>query len=143
MFALYTLGGMAPSFQDHGTSARFPFPFTFDRLDPFYEGPLRYGQIFNLRANSRATRSLCGPCYQWKGASTSLVRSFSLLIFPCDIFCPLASGSADKTIKLWKQHKCLRTYHGHKDAVRTLALLTDIGFASGSNDRSVYGYYSS
>ena len=51
---------------------------------------------------------------------------------------PLPSGSADKTIKLWRQHKCLRTYHGHKDAVRTLALLTDVGFASGSNDRSVY-----
>src|SRR5712691_10907282 len=51
---------------------------------------------------------------------------------------PLSPGSADKTIKLWRQHKCLRTYHGHKDAVRTLALLTDIGFASGSNDRFVY-----
>ena len=50
------------------------------------------------------------------------------------IMCP---GSADKTIKLWRQQKCLRTYHGHKDAVRSLALISDIGFASASNDRLV------
>lgn len=58
--------------------------------------------------------------------------------FHVPVWYPLAPGSADKTIKLWRQHKCLRTYHGHKDAVRTLALLTDIGFASGSNDRFVH-----
>lgn len=47
------------------------------------------------------------------------------------------SGSADKTIKMWRQHKAIRTFAGHKDAVRGLALVTDIGFASCSNDRSV------
>ena len=47
-------------------------------------------------------------------------------------------GSADKTIKLWKQHKAVRTFTGHKDAVRGLALVTDIGFASCSNDRRVH-----
>ena len=63
----------------------------------------------------------------------------SLFTFHVPVRHPLSPGSADKTIKLWRQHKCLRTYHGHKDAVRALALLTDIGFASGSNDRFVYG----
>jgi phospholipase A-2-activating protein len=47
----------------------------------------------------------------------------------------LSSGSADKTIKLWQEHKNVRTYRGHQDAVRGLALITDIGFASCSNDR--------
>ena len=47
------------------------------------------------------------------------------------------AGSADNTIKLWKQHKNVRTYPGHTQAVRGLALITDIGFASCSNDRCV------
>ena len=44
-------------------------------------------------------------------------------------------GSADKTIKLWQNHKALHTFTGHSDAVRGLALIPDIGFASCSNDR--------
>lgn len=50
------------------------------------------------------------------------------------------TGSADKTIKLWQQHKVLRTFSGHQDAVRGLALVPDIGFASCSNDRYVFWY---
>jgi phospholipase A-2-activating protein len=45
------------------------------------------------------------------------------------------AGSADKTIKLWQKHKALHTFTGHQDAVRGLALIPDIGFASCSNDR--------
>ncbi|EEB86705.1 hypothetical protein MPER_16240, partial [Moniliophthora perniciosa FA553] len=44
------------------------------------------------------------------------------------------TGSADKTIKLWKQHKLISTFKGHTDAVRGLALLPELGFASCSND---------
>lgn len=44
-------------------------------------------------------------------------------------------GSADRTIKLWQEHKCMQTFTGHTDAVRGLALMPDIGFASCSNDR--------
>ena len=44
-------------------------------------------------------------------------------------------GSADKRIKLWKRNSVVRTFDGHSDAVRGLALVTDIGFASCSNDR--------
>jgi phospholipase A-2-activating protein len=43
-------------------------------------------------------------------------------------------ASADKTIKLWKEHKSVLTFTGHTDAVRGLALMPDIGFASCSND---------
>jgi phospholipase A-2-activating protein len=46
-------------------------------------------------------------------------------------------GSADKIIKHWVQHKCVRDFTGHTDAVRGLALVPDIGFASCSNDRYV------
>ena len=56
---------------------------------------------------------------------------------PADIGIP---GSADKTIKLWKQQKAVRTFAGHKDAVRGLALVTDIGFASCSNDGQVHSH---
>jgi phospholipase A-2-activating protein len=45
----------------------------------------------------------------------------------------LRTGSADKTIKRWVGSKCVRTYEGHTDVVRGLALITDIGFASCSN----------
>ncbi len=47
----------------------------------------------------------------------------------------LPPGSADKTIKVWKQHKCIKTITGHTGVVRGLALIPDIGFASCSNDR--------
>ena len=47
-------------------------------------------------------------------------------------------GSADKMIKLWRENKAIRTFTGHKDVVRGLALVTDIGFASCSNDRQVH-----
>lgn len=47
----------------------------------------------------------------------------------------LCAGSADKTIKLWEKHKAVQTFNGHQDAVRGLALVPDIGFASCSNDR--------
>ena len=46
-------------------------------------------------------------------------------------------ASADKTIKYWVQHKAMRTYEGHRDAVRGLALVPHVGFASCSNDRFV------
>lgn len=45
------------------------------------------------------------------------------------------SGSADNTIKLWHGNKAVRTYTGHTQAVRGLALIPDIGFASCANDR--------
>lgn len=45
------------------------------------------------------------------------------------------AGSADKTIRLWVQHKTMRTFRGHTDAVRGLALLPSVGFASCANDR--------
>lgn len=33
MFVLYTSGGMVPSFQGHGTSARFSLPLAFNQAD--------------------------------------------------------------------------------------------------------------
>ncbi|KAL0067083.1 WD repeat protein Lub1 [Marasmius tenuissimus] len=44
------------------------------------------------------------------------------------------AGSADKTIKLWNTHKLITTFTGHRDAVRGLALIPELGFASCSND---------
>ncbi|KAF7363941.1 Phospholipase A-2-activating protein [Mycena sanguinolenta] len=40
------------------------------------------------------------------------------------------TASADKTIKLWQQHKVIHTFGGHNGVVRSLALIPDIGFAS-------------
>jgi phospholipase A-2-activating protein len=47
------------------------------------------------------------------------------------------TASADKTIRLWEQSKQVKQYTGHTDAVRGLALVPNIGFASCSNDRFV------
>jgi phospholipase A-2-activating protein len=47
------------------------------------------------------------------------------------------TASADKTIRLWEQSKQVHRYNGHTDAVRGLALVPNIGFASCSNDRFV------
>lgn len=49
--------------------------------------------------------------------------------------CLITVGSADKTIKLWKEQKNIQTFTGHTDAVRGLCTIPDIGFASCSNDR--------
>ena len=48
------------------------------------------------------------------------------------------TASADRTIKLWSGEKCERTYTGHADVVRDLALVGDVGcFLSCSNDSTV------
>ena len=44
-------------------------------------------------------------------------------------------GAADNTIKLWDHQKNVKTFNGHTQAVRGLAVIPDIGFASCSNDR--------
>ena len=48
----------------------------------------------------------------------------------------LASGSADKTIKIWDvtSGKCVRTLEGHKHAVVSLQVLGNNQLASGSGD---------
>lgn len=46
--------------------------------------------------------------------------------------------SADKTVKLWSKDKEIRTFVGHLDVVRSLALLPDgVGFISTSNDGTI------
>ncbi len=75
------------------------------------------------------------PGYRWRPI---LDRSVTLVSIACALIDGGTwEGSADNTIKLWKQHKNVRTYPGHTQAVRGLALITDIGFASCSNDRYV------
>ena len=49
-------------------------------------------------------------------------------------------GSADMTIKMWQKNKVLHTYSGPTSAVRGLALLPGIGFASCSNDRLAFSF---
>jgi len=38
---------------------------------------------------------------------------------------------------MWQKDKAIATFTGHRDAVRGLALIPDIGFASCSNDACV------
>ena len=45
----------------------------------------------------------------------------------------ILTGSADKTIKLWRGTACERTLRGHTDCVRALARV-EVGFASAGND---------
>ena len=47
------------------------------------------------------------------------------------------TASADRTIKLWSGGECVKTFSGHADVVRTLALVPGVGFLSGSNDGTV------
>ncbi len=50
----------------------------------------------------------------------------------------VATGGADRTIRIWKGRTLLRTIHNHGDAVHTLAFSPDGRFlASGSADRTV------
>ena len=49
----------------------------------------------------------------------------------------LASGSFDKTVKLWKDGVCTHTLEGHTDGVLCLAVLPDGSLASGSHDGTV------
>ncbi|RKO92460.1 WD40-repeat-containing domain protein [Blyttiomyces helicus] len=52
----------------------------------------------------------------------------------------VVTASADKTIKLWRGGKDVHTFTGHTDAVRGLALLPGLGFASCSNDATIRGW---
>ncbi|KAH8117032.1 phospholipase A-2-activating protein [Phellopilus nigrolimitatus] len=47
------------------------------------------------------------------------------------------TASADKTIKMWIKNKVLKTFTGHTGAVRGLALIPGVGFASCSNDGEI------
>ena len=49
------------------------------------------------------------------------------------------TASADRTIKLWdgQTGAVSKTYEGHQDVVRDLALVAGVGFLSGSNDGTV------
>lgn len=49
-------------------------------------------------------------------------------------FLLICVGSADKTIKMWKAGTCQRTFTGHTDCVRGLAVLSAVEFLSSSND---------
>ncbi|KAF3821342.1 hypothetical protein GH733_011495 [Mirounga leonina] len=49
----------------------------------------------------------------------------------------MLTGSADKTIKLWKAGRCERTFSGHEDCVRGLAILSETEFLSCANDASI------
>lgn len=52
----------------------------------------------------------------------------------------LASGSRDRTVRLWstRRRRLIRTYHGHGDSVSALALSNDgLLLASGSDDKTV------
>jgi WD domain, G-beta repeat len=60
----------------------------------------------------------------------TMLSLFSIWLSPVTL-----KASADKTIMLWHGHKPVRTYSGHTDAVRGLAFVPDIGFASCANDR--------
>lgn len=48
-------------------------------------------------------------------------------------------GAADKSIKIWKQDKCIKTLAGHTDCVRALQLLDASAgtFISAGNDNSI------
>ena len=47
----------------------------------------------------------------------------------------ILSGSADHSIKLWRQGACVQTYKGHRDCVRGLADAPKLGgFLSCGND---------
>ncbi|KAM0683995.1 hypothetical protein MDAP_000733 [Mitosporidium daphniae] len=60
---------------------------------------------------------------------------WAVLILPNGNF---LTASADKSIKMWKNEKCIKTMTGHTDAVRALcALPMAVGFASSSNDGTV------
>jgi hypothetical protein len=48
MSVLYTLGGMAPSFQGHGTSAPFSFPSALNRADPLLQRTAKVWTNFQL-----------------------------------------------------------------------------------------------
>jgi WD40 repeat protein len=51
----------------------------------------------------------------------------------------LASGSDDKTIKLWntKTRECLRTLKGHENSVESVGFDGDGLLASGSDDKTI------
>jgi phospholipase A-2-activating protein len=49
----------------------------------------------------------------------------------------VVTGSADKTLRLWRHGACVRTLTGHSDCIRAVAVVPSLGFLSASNDATV------
>uniref|UniRef100_A0A1I7WWF6 Phospholipase A-2-activating protein n=1 Tax=Heterorhabditis bacteriophora TaxID=37862 RepID=A0A1I7WWF6_HETBA len=47
------------------------------------------------------------------------------------------SGSADKTIKLWRDDNEIRTFTGHTDVIRALLVISTVRFLSAANDATI------
>ena len=49
----------------------------------------------------------------------------------------ILSGSADTTLKLWREGQCVKTLTGHSDSVRAVAELPQVGIVSASHDTTI------
>ena len=60
-----------------------------------------------------------------------------ILVLPHFLVGVMLTGSADKTIKMWKGGACQKTLGGHTDCIRGLAVLSPEEFLSCANDCTV------
>ena len=99
-----------------------------------------YGQLWDIPEYVVGIDWSC--CYSTE--NFLLVLGEASIGIPSPLICTLYSswqiivynstGSADKTIKMWKAGTCQMTFTGHSDCVRSLAVLSALEFVSCSND---------
>ena len=85
----------------------------------------------------RAFHGTDGPALKGRCVLTLQGHTSSV---PCLVVLPggvLASGSDDKTVRLWQGGECVGTLLGHTSYVRCLAVLPNGVLASGPHDRAV------
>ncbi|KAI2662386.1 Phospholipase A-2-activating protein [Labeo rohita] len=106
--------------------------FSLDRPDPLFTLEGHKNTVCTLSAGKFGT-ILSGSWDTTAKGHTAAV--WAVVILPEQGL--MLSGSADKTIKLWKAGRCEKTYTGHEDCVRGLAVINEVEFFSCSNDASI------
>uniref|UniRef100_A0A672QFE6 Phospholipase A-2-activating protein n=1 Tax=Sinocyclocheilus grahami TaxID=75366 RepID=A0A672QFE6_SINGR len=114
--------------------------FSLDRPDPLFTLKGHTNTVCTLSAGKFGTilsgswdTTIYSHCLQSISGHSAAV--WAVVILPEQGL--MLSGSADKTIKLWKAGRCENTYTGHEDCVRGLAVINEVEFFSCSNDASI------
>ncbi|KAL4641576.1 phospholipase A-2-activating protein isoform X1 [Arapaima gigas] len=120
--------------------------FSLDRPDPLFTlkghkntvcalSAGRFGTLLSGSWDTTAKVWLNDKCMMTLQASGHTAAVWAAVILPEQGL--MLTGSADKTIKLWKAGRCEKTFVGHEDCIRALAVVSDVEFFSCSNDASI------
>ncbi|XP_054161427.1 phospholipase A-2-activating protein-like [Oppia nitens] len=120
--------------------------YSLENSEPIYKLQDHSGTVCALSVNNERALVVSGSwdqtCRVWKEKKCEavLVGHEAAVWSTAVIGEHVLTGSADKTIKLWKlvpNVECIITMSGHTDCIRGLSVISDTEFISCSNDASI------